>query len=266
MARHCFRDSLRPLQGSFYRGAILLYVYCPYIWAQVDWKTSLSLFVEVSPPPPRPLTPWWWCAFISYPLSFRRASLAGARISYNYPERPSIRSIWKIENFSKNSYAKNGSGSMVTAPPPVSKAEKFFPHNSPRIELTPQGADFPTELYRPRLNYRSSDDRISPLRSFHDRKLNLNYCYHFFFCFPSLFFFLLTWKKYVGLKLFRELGVSTVASGYERGYEVWLGQIRIGFLSILITIGIASNWSYLLFKFKYDWKQSNTSYGFVRLG
>lgn len=190
MARHCFRDSLRPLQGSFYRGAILLYVYCPYIWAQVDWKTSLSLFVEVSPPPPRPLTPWWWCAFISYPLSFRRASLAGARISYNYPERPSIRSIWKIENFSKNSYTKNGSGSMVTAPPPVSKAEKFFPHNSPRIELTPQGADFPTELYRPRLNYRSSDDRISPLRSFHDRKLNLNYCYHFFlFSLPFFFFY-----------------------------------------------------------------------------
>lgn len=43
-----------------------------------------------------------------------------------------------------------------------------------------------------------------------------------------------------------------MASGYERGYEVWLGQIRIGFLSILITIGIVSNWSYFLFKFKYD--------------
>lgn len=57
-------------------------------------------------------------------------------------------------------------------------------------------------------------------------------------------------KKYIRLKLFRKLGSHC---GFElRGYEVWLSQIRIGFLSILITIGIVSNWSYFLFKLKYN--------------
>lgn len=43
-------------------------------------------------------------------------------------------------------------------------------------------------------------------------------------------------KKYIRLKLFRKLG--SYCEFELRGYEVWLSQIRIGFLSILITIGI----------------------------
>lgn len=137
---------------------------------------SIPLLVEISPPTSNP---------VGGALLFPTLSRLGVHLV-----EPAFRTITRnvrpfvpferLKIFRKL-LRENGSGSMDNRASSVSKAEKFFPHNSPRIELTPRGADFPSELYRPRLNYRSSDDRISPLRSFHNRKLNLNYCCLFLF-------------------------------------------------------------------------------------